>query len=143
MIKDDGGVCIGDPAVNMLMRRLTYDPYVRTPATWHYKPREELLHDTTGPEADVYSWASVVYEVSAFTQLDVMLTTYTRQVFCGRQPYHGYRGIVKFIRHGHRTLDRPLEIRPELWRILQKCWRIDPAARPSMPQVEWELSGLE
>src|ERR1700733_3981393 len=107
MIKDDGGVCIADPAVNMLMRRLTYDPYVPTPATWRYKPWEELLNDTSGPEADVYSWASVVYEVSAFSQLDVVLTTHNPQVFCGRQPYHHSRGIVKIINHGHRTLDKP------------------------------------
>jgi serine/threonine protein kinase len=146
MVKDDGGICIADPAFNMLMRQLTYDPHVPTPAAWCYKPWEELQNNATSPEADVYSWASVIYEVSAFNQLNVMLTTHTPQVFCGRQPYHGYyhsRGIVKIIRHGHRTLDRPLEISPELWSILQKCWMIDPAARPSMLQVEWELSELE
>jgi len=66
MIKDDGEVCIADPAFNMLMRRLTYDPYVPTPATWQYKPWEELQNGTTSREADVYSWASVVYEVSEF-----------------------------------------------------------------------------
>ncbi|KIM79301.1 hypothetical protein PILCRDRAFT_74473 [Piloderma croceum F 1598] len=128
MVKDDGGICIADPAFNMLMRQLTYDPYVPTPAAWCYKPWEELQNNVTGPEADVYSWASVVYEV-----------------FCGRPPYHGYyhsRGIVKIINRGHRTLDRPLEISPELWGILQKCWKFSPAARLTMPQVELELRQL-
>jgi serine/threonine protein kinase len=148
MVKDDGGVCIADPAFNILMRQLTYDSYIPTPATWRYKPWEELQNNLTGPQADVYSLASVIYEVSAFSQLDVILTTHTPQMFCGRPPYHDYhgyhysRGIVKIISHGHRTLDRPLEISPELWIILQKCWRSNPAARLSAPQVEWELRQL-
>ena len=70
MIKDDGGICISDPLCNILMRQLMYDPYVPTPATWCYKPREELLNPIPmGPKADVYSWASVVYEVSRARQL--------------------------------------------------------------------------
>jgi hypothetical protein len=69
MIKDDGGICISDPLCNILMRQLTYDPYAPMPATWCYKPREELLSAVPmGPKADVYSWASVAYEVSGARQ---------------------------------------------------------------------------
>jgi len=74
------------------------------------------------------------------------LTTHTAQIFCGKKPYHDYyhgRDIVKIIDHGHRTLDRPLEIIPELWIILQKCWMFDPAARATMPEVELDLHELE
>jgi hypothetical protein len=48
------------------MRQLKYDTHAPVPATWCYKPREELLSDTSmGPKADVYAWASVVYEVGS------------------------------------------------------------------------------
>jgi hypothetical protein len=61
-------ICIADTAHNMFMRELTYT-YVPLPASWCYKPPEELMSDSTGPKADVYSWASVVYEVSAVNDL--------------------------------------------------------------------------
>jgi len=129
LINDDGGVCISDPAFNILMYQLTYDTHAPTPATWRYKSPEELLNATPmGPKADVYSWASVVYEV-----------------FSGRRPYHGYhhgRGIVNIIDHGHRTLARPLEITPKLWSIMQKCWVTNPKDRPTMHQVKFELRGF-
>ncbi|KIM79380.1 hypothetical protein PILCRDRAFT_90233 [Piloderma croceum F 1598] len=122
LIKDDGDACISDPCINSLMRQLKYDTHVPIPATWCYKPREELLSDTSmGPKADVYAWASVVYEV-----------------FSGKRPYSAYRqtgGIIRIINDGHRTLDRPLEISPKLWGIMQKCWKINAADRPTMPQV--------
>jgi Protein tyrosine and serine/threonine kinase len=71
LIKDDGGVCISDPGFNILMRQLKYDSHTPVPATWCYKPREELLSDTfMGPEADVYAWASVAYEVGTSGQHD-------------------------------------------------------------------------
>lgn len=129
LIKDDGGVCISDPAYNSLMCQLTYDTHVPTPATWCYKPWDELLQSTgISPKADVYCWASVVFEV-----------------FSGKRPYHGYhygRGIFKIVNHGHRALNRPPEITPELWNIMQKCWLFKPEARLTMHQVEAELRRL-
>jgi len=129
LINDEGEVCISDPAFNILMYQLTYDTHAPTPGTWCYKSPEELLDAThTGPKADVYSWASVAYEV-----------------FSGRRPYHGYqhgRGIVKIIDHGHRALARPSEITPRLWSIMQECWMVNPEDRPTMGQVESELRGL-
>jgi len=129
LTKDDGELCISDPALNNLMRQLTYGTHTPLPATWCYKPPEELLDAASiGPKADVYSWASVVYEV-----------------FTGKRPYHGYhlgRGVAKIIYHGHRALDRPFEINPQLWSIMQKCWMIHTEDRPSMYQVESELRGL-
>jgi len=129
LIKDDGDLCVSDPALNNLMRRLTYRTHTPVPATWRYKPPEELLDDALiGPKADVYSWASVVYEVIS-----------------GKRLYHGYhagRGVTEIINHGHRALDRPLEINPQLWSILQKCWMFNTEDRPTMDQVESELRGL-
>jgi len=128
LIRDDDVACISDPALDILMRRLRYGAYKPIPATWCYKPPEELRDGTVGHKADVYSWTSVVYEV-----------------FCGQQPYHGYhygRGIVTIIENGHRTLDRPPTINHELWKIMQKCWRLNPNDRPTMLQVESELHEL-
>jgi len=128
-IGDDGGVRISDPAVNSLMRRLKYDDtHTPAPHTWCYKPPEELLYGIQSRKADVYSWASVAYEV-----------------FSGKRPYQGYhhcRGIFKIVNSGHRELGRPLEISPELSCILQKCWRVSPEDRPTIDQVESELRGL-
>jgi len=129
LTKDNGKLCISDPALNNLMRQLTYGIHMPVPATWCYKPPEELLDaGSIGPKADVYSWASVVYEV-----------------FSGKRPYHGYhpgRGVAKIIFHGHRTLERPLEISPQLWNIMQKCWIFNTEDRPVMHQVESELQSL-
>jgi len=129
LIKDDGGVCISDPLYNVLMRQLAYDTHTPAPATWCYKPREELLNAASmGPKADVYAWASVVYEV-----------------YCGKQPYHDHpygRGIVMIINRGHRALDMPQEISPGLWKIMQKCWVLHAGGRPTMHQVGLDLNGL-
>jgi hypothetical protein len=68
------------------------------------------------------------------------------QVFSGKRPYSGYHhagGIIRIINNGHRSLDKPLEISPKLWSIMQKCWKINPADRPTMLQVEYELRELD
>jgi hypothetical protein len=67
------------------------------------------------------------------------------QVYGGKQPYHGdpyYCGIVKIINQGHRALDKPPEICPKLWAIMQKCWALQPAGRPTMDQVELDLCDI-
>jgi len=147
LIKDDGGICISDPGFNSLMRQLRYDTHTPIPATWCYKPREELLSDTSmGPNADVYAWASVVYEVSTTDQHDHLCFTHCMQVFSGKRPYSGYQqtgGTIRIINDGHRTtLNKPREISPKLWSIMQTCWNINPADRPTMPEVESELREL-
>ena len=82
MINDEGGICISDPLVDVLMRRLTYDTYKPIPAMWYYKSPEELMHATAmGPQADVYSWASLVYEVSLARP--VCLITASSQLYTG------------------------------------------------------------
>ena len=76
----------------------------------------------------------------------IFSTHYHIQVFSGKRPYSSYHqagGIIRIINDGHRTLDRPLEIAPKLWSIMQKCWKINPADRPTMPQVESELRELD
>ena len=66
----------------MLMRSLTYDTYEPTPLTWCYKPHEELLSDTlTGLNADVYAWASTVYEVRTLVYFDTIISTCILKVF--------------------------------------------------------------
>jgi len=129
LVKDDGQICVSDTSLNYLMRQLTDDTYTSTPATWRYKPPEELLDAAFADhKADIYSWASVAYEVCS-----------------GKRPYHGChygRGVANIIRDGHRAFSRPLDISPELWCVIQKCWKFDPEERPDMHQVESELRGL-
>jgi hypothetical protein len=99
-----------------------------------------------GPNADVYAWASVVYEVGTADQHDDLCFTHYMQVFSGKRPYSGYQqtgGTIRIINDGHRTLNKPLEISPKLWSIMQKCWKINPADRPTMPQVGSELRELD
>jgi hypothetical protein len=53
------------------MRRLKYDDtHTPAPHTWCYKPPEELLYGIQSRKADVYSWASVAYEVGTVSYLD-------------------------------------------------------------------------
>jgi hypothetical protein len=57
------------------MRQLKYDTCTPISATWCYKPPEELLSDTSmGPNADVYAWASVVYEVGTDPHGNLLIT---------------------------------------------------------------------
>ena len=68
------------------------------------------------------------------------------QVFTGKRPYSGYHhtgGVIKILNDGHRTFDKPLEISPILWSIMQECWKINPAHRPTMSHVESELRELD
>lgn len=47
------------------MRQIKYHDYAPVPSAWYYKAPEELADPSlVGYGADVYSWASVVYEVS-------------------------------------------------------------------------------
>lgn len=67
------------------------------------------------------------------------------KVFSGKRPYHGLhygRAILKIMRDGHRTLDRPSEITPQLWSILLGCWALEPEDRPLMQEVESMLNDL-
>lgn len=129
LIGDDSRVRISDPCLNFRMRQLTDNTYKSIPASYQYKSPEELLEPSKiSHQGDVYSWASVIYEV-----------------FSGKKPYHGLHygcGVLKIIHYGHRTLDRPSEITPQLWSILVHCWTLKPEDRPLMREAELMLYDL-
>jgi len=129
LIREDGGACISDCRLDFNMRQLAYHDHTPIPASYQYKSPEEVLNPCEiSQEGDIYSLASVIYEV-----------------FSGKRPFHGLHhtyAILKITRDGHRALDRPSEISPELWSILLKCWALNPEDRPSIREVESEFRGL-
>lgn len=65
LIGDDSRVRISDPCLNFRMRQFTDNTYKSIPASYQYKSPEELLEPSKiSHQGDVYSWASVIYEVS-------------------------------------------------------------------------------
>lgn len=67
------------------------------------------------------------------------------KVLSGRQPYYGLHygcSVFNIIHHGHRALERPSEISPELWSIMLRCWAVEPEDRPMIHEVESELRDL-
>jgi serine/threonine protein kinase len=116
------------------MRQIAYEDNTPIPASYHYKAPEEILpsSDTcsnVSSKGDVYSLASVAYEV-----------------FSGKQPYRGLHAscaVLKIVRNGHRTLQRPSNITSQLWAIMLNCWAFKPDDRPSALKVSSALKGIE
>jgi len=130
LIDDKERACLTDVGFSFLMRDSTGKNHT-IPASWQYKPREELNPVTTEAfrptfPMDVYAFGSVMYEI-----------------LCGRLPYRGgryiYRDVREIIEHGHIALPKAPQINDQMWSVIQKCWARDPNERPSMAQVVDEL----
>lgn len=50
-------------SLSYFIRQHMHLDYVPVPATWMYKPHEELLLGTQGAQTDIYAFGSTVYTV--------------------------------------------------------------------------------
>lgn len=73
-----------------------------------------------------------------------------RKVFTGTAPFQGRidrleHGFLEILRYGHMRIPKPPTevISDNLWKIIQRCWTRDPAARPGIGEVLTALEGLE
>lgn len=53
----------------------------------------------------------------------------------------GAREVLRRVRDGYR-LERPAHCRPELFRIVLRCWNADPAKRPDFGELRRALADL-
>ena len=53
----------------------------------------------------------------------------------------GAREVLRKVRDGYR-LERPAHCRPELFRIVLRCWNADPAKRPDFVELRRALAEL-
>lgn len=88
---------------------------------------ESLLHRVFTHKSDVWSFGVLLWEI----------------VTLGSTPYPGLgaREVVRRVRSGGR-LERPSHCRPQLYRVMARCWASDPARRPDFTELKRELGAL-
>ncbi|KAK4298246.1 hypothetical protein Pmani_029396 [Petrolisthes manimaculis] len=88
---------------------------------------ESLYMSIFTHKSDVWSFGILCWEI----------------VTLGSTPYPGMtaREVMRSVREGHR-LDRPDHCRPELYRVLARCWHPDLNLRPPFTQLRQELADL-
>ncbi|GLH08363.1 Tyrosine kinase receptor Cad96Ca [Gryllus bimaculatus] len=88
---------------------------------------ESLLHRVFTHKSDVWSFGVLLWEI----------------VTLGSTPYPGLgaREVVRRVRAGGR-LERPAHCRPQLYRVMARCWAADPQRRPDFSELKRELGAL-
>ncbi|XP_054257445.1 mucin-2-like [Macrosteles quadrilineatus] len=78
-------------------------------------------------KTDVWSFGILMWEI----------------VTLGSTPYAtmGAREVMRRVRDGYR-LDRPSHCRPELFRVISRCWHSEPSKRPTFAELKVELGAL-
>ncbi|KAF9443788.1 kinase-like protein [Macrolepiota fuliginosa MF-IS2] len=144
LISSDGSPCLADFGLSSVM-----DPQILRWSTLHTMTQAggtirweapELMDepaDGKGPKpafsCDVYSLASVMYEILTgeipFYELSREATVILR--------------VIKGITPTKPTSNPDsLELTDEIWRIMERCWKLVPNERPSVDQVTQDLRQL-
>ncbi|KZP14927.1 kinase-like protein [Athelia psychrophila] len=124
LITTKGVVRLADVSLSYFIRQHMHLDYVPVPATWMYKPHEELLLGTQGAQTDIYAFGSIVYTIYSLRPPYLPTTT--------------AKGIVEVTTLGHRKAfehSRPADMSIAMWNIIQDCWTFAPEDRPTMKVV--------
>ncbi|XP_074434768.1 tyrosine-protein kinase Mer isoform X7 [Larus michahellis] len=128
MLRDDMTVCVADFG---LSKKIYSGDYYRQgriakmPVKWI--AIESLADRVYTTKSDVWAFGVTMWEIA------------TR----GMTPYPGVQNheIYEYLFHGQR-LKKPEGCLDELYEIMSACWRADPAARPTFPQLKVHLEKL-
>ncbi|KAM4680766.1 tyrosine-protein kinase Mer isoform 3-T3 [Amazona ochrocephala] len=128
MLRDDMTVCVADFG---LSKKIYSGDYYRQgriakmPVKWI--AIESLADRVYTTKSDVWAFGVTMWEIA------------TR----GKTPYPGVQNheIYEYLLHGQR-LKKPEDCLDELYDIMSACWRADPAARPTFPQLKVHLEKL-
>ncbi|KIM85777.1 hypothetical protein PILCRDRAFT_344290 [Piloderma croceum F 1598] len=128
LITDNGRACITDVGLYTSVIRTTRGHRLPIPLQWPYKSPEELVNGVQTSYTDVYSFACTVYSM-----------------YTGRSPLVYVRDMQRIAERGHGGLlagSKPEGLSDAVWIVLNRCWAIHPASRPTMAAVEYELRKL-
>ena len=144
---------VTDIAVNTVVRQTSNIPSPSIPSNWMYKPREELEWGTRTAQTDVYSFAATIYSVGLYLVHDkqISLIDLLDQLYTLEPPFpyvaHSYgKRLMQIVDRGHNGIfgaAKPAGMGDGLWEIIQKCWAMDPSARPSMAEVCHMMTRLQ
>lgn len=61
----------------------------------------------------------------------------------GSTPYPGMEAkeVMRKVKEGYR-LERPSHCRPEFYRLMSRCWQLDPQRRPDFGELKVEFAQL-
>jgi serine/threonine protein kinase len=97
--------------------------------TYRWMAPEVIAHQYYDEKADVFSYGVMVWEL----------------VSGGEVPYPGYtplQAAVGIVQRGLRPTISP-SVHPVIAQVMQYCWNVDPAARPSMEQIITLLRNID
>ncbi|KDQ58019.1 hypothetical protein JAAARDRAFT_69344 [Jaapia argillacea MUCL 33604] len=130
LVDNDGQVVITNAQLEIVIRWevSSGQETVPLPASWQYRPQEELREpqdaDRKSPYSkagDVFSFAAVAYEILV------------EPLPCSK------RDAIRRLMHGAHMLSSVHRPDDHIWAILEPCFREDPTRRPSMIEVERSL----
>ncbi|KXN89748.1 hypothetical protein AN958_05288 [Leucoagaricus sp. SymC.cos] len=131
LITPDGSACLADFGLSSIadediLRWSSLESVIHTGGTMQWEA-PELLDDSNGGQprptftCDIYSFASVMYEI-----------------LTGHIPYYEIRreaAVLAAIIVGRMpskpSIDEALELTPEIWELMEKCWDRDSDKRPA------------
>ncbi|XP_071787274.1 uncharacterized protein [Asterias amurensis] len=89
---------------------------------------ESVLDDVYTTKSDVWSYGILLWEI----------------VTLGARPYPAMsaKTMIKELQNGYR-MPKPSHCQEELYQVMQKCWKEDPAVRPAFKMISQELKKLE
>ncbi|RDB30257.1 hypothetical protein Hypma_007303 [Hypsizygus marmoreus] len=140
-VTDTGNATVTDALVYTLASQYILHPHATIPLqnSFIYQARERLWPGTyvfipPAKTSDVYAFASVIYAVVT-----------------GNPPFQGSphrtleRSVAEILFHGHLRVPRPgADIMGDnLWDLVQRCWALGAAARPTMDEVVTTLEDIE
>jgi len=105
-----------------------YEQRVKGALPIRWMAPESLIQSVFTQKSDVWSFGILVWEI----------------ITLGSTPYPGMeaREVMKKVKEGHR-LDQPNHCRrPELFRLMSRCWHSDPLRRPDFTELKHDLTRL-
>ena len=89
--------------------------------------------------SDMYAFGMLAYEVGSSSHVVPRPYSTCTQIFSGRIPFHDMHGaavVIAVITTNERP-PRPdhQELSDQLWKMIEKCWRMDPSQRSTIQEA--------
>lgn len=122
----------------------------------YHAPETEVMDATVDKPADVFSWGRTALEVvSGRTCISIEVISWSPELSCltfltgnAGCPYFASRKLAEIISQHDQPLKSEdyscsvLREYPDLWELLERCWRKDPEERPTVDEVVTALDRM-